>query len=596
MNNELSQAAESAAHHAGIGLTPVVVLLAAAVVMVPFFRKIGLGSVLGFLAGGLAIGPFGLGFFDDPEAILHVAELGVVLFLFVIGLEMQPSRLWAMRGEIFGLGMLQVAGAIAVLTGIGITAGYPAPLSFVAGTGFVLTSTAVVMQMLDERKQMATPLGRRIVAILLLEDLAIVPLLAIVAFIAPGAGQATFGDRLASIGLGLAAIAALILAGRFLFNPMFRFLARFGGRDVMTAAALLVVLGAAMLMQAGGLSMAMGAFLAGVLLSESSFRHQLEADVEPFRGLLLGLFFLGVGMALNLDIIRSNWTLIALWVPIYMLLKMSVIYAVARLLKSSNAEALERAVLMAQGGEFAFVLYATAMSVGLLSAEQNAILTAIIICSMALTPLMVLLHGRLTRNKVQAADGVETPEALTANILLVGFDRVGQIASQPLLARGYSLSIIETDAEMIREANKVGFKVYYGDGSRLDILRSSGAAEASLIIAAADDPAAVTKIVELVKHEFPLVPVLARAHDRQHAIELINAGADFQMRETFESALAISRDALIRLGDTPEEAERMVDTIRTRDFQRLAIEAVEGLHTRREEDMFVNAPRPGAHE
>ena len=590
-----AQVAETAAHHGDPGLAAVIVLLAAAVVMVPIFRKLGLGSVLGFLAGGLAIGPFGLGFFQDAQSIIHVAELGVVLFLFVIGLEMQPSRLWAMRGEIFGLGLLQVGCAILALTAIGMGVGYPASLSFVAGTGFVLTSTAIVMQMLEERRQMSTPFGRRVVAILLLEDLAIVPLLAIVAFIAPGAHEATLADRAANIGIGLAAIAVLVLVGRYLLNPMFGFLARFGGRDVMTAAALLVVLGAAVLMQAGGLSMAMGAFLAGVLLSESSFRHQLETDVEPFRGLLLGLFFLGVGMALNLDVIAANWKLIVVWVPVYVILKMVVIYTVARLLKSSNAEALERAVLMAQGGEFAFVLYTTAMSVGILSSQDNAILTAIVICSMALTPLLVILHDRFAPRAAASMDGIEAPQNLTANILLIGFDRVGQIVSQPLLARGYSLSIIETDAGMINEANKVGFKVWYGDGSRLDILRSAGAAEAGLIIAAVDDPEAVTRIVELVKHAFPLVPVLARAHDRQHALELISKGADFQMRETFESALSISREALVRLGDTADDADRLVASVRARDIERLGIEAVEGLHARRGDLLLLNKPRPEEH-
>ncbi|MGE0802719.1 MAG: monovalent cation:proton antiporter-2 (CPA2) family protein [Lautropia sp.] len=593
---EGSQVAEAAVHHGGgADLTAVVVLLAAAVVAVPIFRKLGLGTVLGFLAGGLVIGPFGLGFFQDPQSIIHVAELGVVLFLFVIGLEMQPSRLWAMRGEIFGLGAIQVGCAILALTGIGVVMGYPAPVSFVAGTGFVLTSTAIVMQMLDERGEMSTSFGRRVVAILLLEDLAIVPLLALVAFIAPGAEAATLADRMTSIGIGLAAIAVLIVIGRYLLNPMFRFLARFGGRDVMTAAALLVVLGAAMLMQAGGLSMAMGAFLAGVLLSESSFRHQLEADVEPFRGLLLGLFFLGVGMALDLDIVAANWTLIVIWVPIYVALKMAVIYAVARLLRSSNSEALERAVLMAQGGEFAFVLYTTAVSVGILTAEQNAILTAIIICSMVLTPLMVILHDRFAPRAAASTEGIEAPDNLNASILLIGFDRVGQVVSQPLLARGYSLSIIETDPEMIREANKVGFKVYYGDGSRLDILHSAGAADASLIIAAPDTIEATTKIVELVKHEFPMVPVLARARDRQHALELMHRGADFQMRETFESALSIAREALVRLGDRPEDADELVASLRARDVQRLAIEAVEGLHARRAETLHVNAPRPDGH-
>src|SRR5690606_24103268 len=271
--------ATEAAHHGSVDLVAVVVLLAAAVVAEPLFRRAGLGSGLGYLAAGPTIGPFGLGFFHDAQSIIHVAELGVVLFLFIIGLEMQPSRLWAMRGEIFGLGLLQVGLAIAVLVWVGIALGYPTAASFVAGTGFVLTSTAIVMQMLEERGAMGLPKGRRIIAILLLEDLAIVPLLALVAFLAPGGAETTLADRLTGVAIGLAAIAVLVLAGRYLLDPMFRLLARFGAREVMTAAALLVVLGAAVLMQAGGLSMAMGAFLAGVLLSESSFRHQLEADV-----------------------------------------------------------------------------------------------------------------------------------------------------------------------------------------------------------------------------------------------------------------------------------------------------------------------------
>ena len=318
-------AGEAAAHGGGVDVLSVVVLLAAAVIAVPLFRRIGLGSVLGYLAAGLVVGPFGFGFFHDPEAIIHVAELGVVLFLFVIGLEMQPSRLWAMRGEIFGLGFAQVLVAMGVLTIVGVSLGFPVSASLISGTGFVLTSTAIVMQMLDERKEMATPKGRRMISILLLEDLAIVPLLALVTFLAPGGEEVTMAQRLTSAAIGTGAIVALIFGGLYLLNPFFSLLARYGGREVMTAAALLVVLGAALMMQAAGLSMAMGAFLAGVLLSESTFRHQLEADVEPFRGLLLGLFFLGVGMALNLTTIAENWLLVVICVPAYMILKMLVI-------------------------------------------------------------------------------------------------------------------------------------------------------------------------------------------------------------------------------------------------------------------------------
>jgi CPA2 family monovalent cation:H+ antiporter-2/glutathione-regulated potassium-efflux system protein KefB len=576
----VSHAAE-AAQHGGVQLTGVVVLLAAAVVAVPLFRRAGLGSVLGYLAAGLAIGPFGLGFFHDAQSILHIAELGVVLFLFIIGLEMQPSRLWSMRGEIFGLGLVQVCLAIATLVWVGILLGYPTEASFVAGTGFVLTSTAIVMQMLEERGEMNLPRGRRIIAILLLEDLAIVPLLALVAFLAPGGAEATMADRLQGVAIGLAAIAALVLAGRYLLDPMFRLLARFGAREVMTAAALLVVLGAAVLMQAGGLSMAMGAFLAGVLLSESSFRHQLEADVEPFRGLLLGLFFLGVGMALDLNIIVANWVVIAISVPAFMILKMVVIYAVARFMKAGRAEALERTILMAQGGEFAFVLYATATQFGILTPEWNANMTAIIIISMVLTPIMIILHDRLVPKASPSMDGVEAVDGLSGRVLLIGFGRFGQIISQPLLARGHSLSIIESDPDAIRDAKDFGFKVWYGDGARLDILHAAGAADASLIIAAAGDAEATTRIAELARHEFPTVPVLARAFDREHALKLVEAGVDFQIRETFESALLVSREALMRLGDTPEEAAELIGDIRQRDAERFALETAGGIYAGR---------------
>lgn len=579
MAGEAAAAAEAAAHHGGGGadLTSVVVLLAAAVLAVPIFRRIGLGSVLGYLAAGLAIGPYGLGFFHDPQAIIHVAELGVVLFLFVIGLEMQPSRLWAMRGEIFGLGALQVGLAMAVLAFVGIALGFPVASSFVAGAGFVLTSTAIVMQMLSEREEMALPKGRRIVAILLFEDLAIVPLLALVAFLAPGGAEVTLAQRLQGVAIGLAAIAALVLAGRYLLDPMFRLLARFGAREVMTAAALLVALGSAVLMQAGGLSMAMGAFLAGVLLSESSFRHQIEADVEPFRGLLLGLFFLGVGMALDLRIIAENWALVAICVPAYMILKMLVIYGVARLTKADKAEALERAVLMAQGGEFAFVLYAAALQVNIIGAEDNAVLTAIIIVSMVLTPLMMILHARYAPKPTLSMEGVEEARDLSARVLMIGFGRMGQMISQPLLQRGHTISIIDSSAQVIRDASDFGFRVWYGDGARLDILHAAGAANASLIVVAVDHREAATKIVELIKHEFPLVPVLARAFDREHAVALTKAGADHQIRETLESALKLGAEALRRLGDSPEEVEDVMASVRARDAERFALELAGGV-------------------
>lgn len=575
MSDPVSHAAD-AAHH-GFDLIPVIVLLAAAVVAVPLFRRAGLGTVLGYLAAGLLIGPYGLAFFQDADAIIHFAELGVVLFLFLIGLEMQPSRLWAMRGEIFGLGVLQVGLAMFALVWVGIALGYPVEASFVAGTGFVLTSTAIVMQMLQERGQLGQPGGRRMISILLLEDLAIVPLLILVAFLAPGGEEATLADRLISVVIGLGALAALVLAGRYVLDPMFRLLARFGVREIMTAAALLVVLGAAVLMDRAGLSMAMGAFLAGVLLSESAFRHQLEADIEPFRGLLLGLFFLGVGMALDLNVIAASWVVIAISVPAFMILKMAVIYGVARLLKAPRGEALERMVLMAQGGEFAFVLYASATQVGILTPDWNANLTAIIIISMALTPLMIMAHDRFAPKPAPSMDGVEEARDLSGRVLLIGFGRFGQIVSQPLLARGHSLSIIDTDPQAIRDAEEFGFKVWYGDGARLDILHAAGAQNASLIVVAASDREAANRIAELARHEFPMVPVLARAFDRAHAQELVRHGVAFQIRETLESALMMGREALMQLGESPEVVNDTITAIRARDAERFALETVGGI-------------------
>jgi CPA2 family monovalent cation:H+ antiporter-2/glutathione-regulated potassium-efflux system protein KefB len=579
------ETAEVAAH--GFDLVPVVALLGAAVLAVPIFKRAGLGPVLGYLAAGLAIGPYRIGLFDDAQAILHVGELGVVLFLFVIGLEMQPSRLWSMRREIFGLGLAQVGVCMLLLWTVGLSLGYPLAPSLIAGTGFVLTSTAIVMQMLADRGMLSLPPGRRIIAILLFEDLSIVPLLALVAFLAPGGAEANLGDRLVSIAIGLASIAALVAAGRWLLNPMFRILANAQARELLTAAALLVVLGAALAMQSGGLSMAMGAFLAGVMLSESTYRHQLEADVEPFRGILLGLFFMSVGMALDLRVVWDNIGLIVASVIPLILLKMLGIYAVARAGRASRAEAIERAVLMANGGEFAFVLYTSAVAVGLLTPEENGILTAVVIISMVATPVMVILHDRVRPAPAVSTDGVDAARDLTGDVLIIGFGRVGQVVSQPLLARGFRISIIDNDVEMIEAAGEFGFKVYYGDGARLDILHAAGAADASLVAVCVDKQETATRIVELLKAEFPLTRILVRSFDRQHAVELVQLGAEYQVRETFESAMLMGRKALTLLGIDPEEAVEIMDATRARDADRFQIDLVEGVRGGSATDLLI---------
>jgi len=568
-----------ATESAGVHLGHAVVLLAAAVVAVPLFRRLGLGAVLGYLCAGLLIGPFGLGLFRDPQAILHVAELGVVLFLFLIGLEMRPMKLWALRKEIFGLGVAQVLVCGALLSAVGLAFGWPPAVAVIGAMGFVLSSTAVIMKMLDERGEAATPAGQRAVSILLLEDLAIVPLLALVAFlsIAQGTGDEAARPAWASVLIALGAIAVLVAAGRWALNPMFRIVAALGGREVMTAAALLVVLGSALFMQWGGLSMAMGAFLAGVLLSESTFRHQLEADIEPFRGILLGLFFLSVGMSLDLGVVAAEWGLVAAGVAAFMAVKAVGIYGVARAFRAEHRESVQRAALFAQGGEFAFVLYAAALAGGVFDARASAVMSAIVILSMAITPIIVLLMARILPEPAASLDGIEEPPCLSGRVLIIGFGRFGQVVSQPLLLRGVDVSIIDSDVEMIRAAGRFGFKVYYGDGTRLDVLRASGAAKADAILVCSDGPEAVDRIVGLVKHEFPLAKLFVRSFDRGHTLRLIAAGVDYEVRETFESAMSFGEQVLTGLGFAAGTVAETMADVRTRDRERLELQVVGGI-------------------
>lgn len=564
--------AAEAVHH-GVDLIPIVALLGAAVIGVPLFKRLGLGSVLGYLAAGLLLGPSGIGLINDPGAVLTTAELGVVLFLFIIGLEMEPAKLWALRQQIFGLGVIQVATCAALLTGVGVLLGFAPVVAFIFGAGFVLTSTAIVMQILGERGELSTDGGQKMVSILLLEDLAIVPLLAVVALLAPSSGgEVDLLTRVVGIAAPLGAVLLLIFLGRRIMNPFFSLLAATRLREVMTAAALLVVLGAALLFQTSGLSMAMGAFLAGVLLSTSTFRHQLEADVEPFRGILLGLFFLAVGMSLDLTIVASNWQIIAVSVAAYMLVKAAAIYVIARVLRSGHGEALERAVLMGQGGEFAFVLYTTAVSAGIIDGPTNAIFTATVIVSMVLTPFAIVGLRFVMPRQAPSMEGVEEVSELSAKVLLIGFGRFGQIASQPLLAMHHSVSIIDNDTEMIRAAAQIGFKVYYGDGTRLDILRAAGAGTADVILVCTDKKEQTTRIAELLRDEFPLAKVMARAFDRGHAIELIKVGVEFEIREMFESALSFGGEVIQRLGASEEEAAEVVEGVRDRDRQRFELQ------------------------
>lgn len=546
-------------------LVSVVTLLTAAVIAVPLFKRLGLGSVLGYLAAGLVIGPFGFAIFTDPEGIIHLAELGVVMFLFIIGLEMKPSHIWGLRNHIFCLGAFQIGLCTTALTGLAIAFGFDWRVAFVSASGFVLTSTAIVMQELNDRGDIATARGQSIVSILLFEDLLIVPLLAVVTFLSPN--QVESSDPLwQKIALAGVSIAVLVGVGLWLLNPLFKILAKTKNREVMTAAALLVVLGSALLMEEGGLSMAMGAFVAGVLLSESSFRHQLEADVEPFRGLLLGLFFLGVGMSLNLTVVMENRGLIITGVLSFMFVKGLCIYLVARVTRTSHANSIDRMIVMAQGGEFAFVLFAAAADKGVISGEVQANMTAIVVLSMVLTPIFIILHKkyiipRLPKKQEKAADHIEEQHPT----VLVGLGRFGQIINQMLVMTGHHPTIIDKDALLIANMKKRGVKSYYGDATRPELLHAAGVEHAELLIVAIDDKYQVLHIVELARKMNPQIKIIARAYDRLSVFDLYNAGADIQVRETFDSALRTGKKALLSLGMDSEVVNEIAETYYDKD-------------------------------
>lgn len=557
-------------------LVSVVTLLSAAVIVVPLFKKIGLGSVLGYLAAGLIVGPFGLKLFNDPQSIIHIAELGVVMFLFIIGLEMKPSHLWGLRRQIFGLGSAQIILSAILLTAVGLWLGFSWQVAFVGASGFVLTSTAIVMQVLSERGDIASYRGQKMISILLFEDLLIVPLLAVVTFLAPPELNSNTAEPLwQKIGVAGLSLAVLIASGIWVLNPLFKMLAKTKLREIMTAAALLVVLGSALLMEAGGLSMAMGAFVAGVLLSESSFRHQLEADVEPFRGLLLGLFFLGVGMALDLTIVLQNWQFILTAVVAMIVVKSLCIYIVARLAKSTRSTAMDRAVLMAQGGEFAFVLYSAAAAQGVIDAQTNASFTAIVVLSMVLTPFSLIIHNKyvvplfVNVQEEQAADHIDEKHP----IILIGIGRFGQIVNHLLTMVGYHATVIDKDAKMVENLKRYGVKSYYGNASRPELLHTAGIETAELLIVAINNKQQTTHIVELARKMNPNIKIVARAYDRTHVFELFKAGADKQVRETFDSAVRMGQLALRQLGMEKDLSNEIGHTYFKRDRHRVKLMA-----------------------
>jgi monovalent cation:H+ antiporter-2, CPA2 family len=556
------------------------VILGASVVAAPIFKRIGLGTVLGYLAAGIIVGPV-LGLIGQGEDILHVAELGVVMLLFIIGLELKPSRLWALRRDIFGLGLAQVLacgfalmGAAILFTGLGWQA------AMIIGFGLSLSSTAFAMQLLEARHEINSPYGQRAFSMLLFQDLAIVPLLAMIPLLSPQ-GTQNSQHPLVTVGIALLAIAALIAAGRYLLNPLFRIIANTGAKEAMIAAALLIVLGSGLAMQYAGLSMAMGAFLAGVLLAESSYRHELEADIEPFRGILLGLFFVAVGLSLDLAVIAQNWLAILIAVPAVILIKGALIYGISRLFGSSHSDATRLALLLPQGGEFAFVLFSVAVTAGLFAQDVSSMLVAIVTLTMALTPLTVGL-AKFLISKPEAEQLDENFEGAGSDVLMIGFSRFGQIISQILLTSGHQATIIDTSAERVRQAGKFGFRIYFGDGRRLDVLKSAGIERAKIVAVCTHNREVTDRVVDLIKSTFPNVKLFVRSYDRTHTIELRKRDVEFEIRETLESAFAFGKHTLQELGHSEDAAEALIDDVRKRDEERLEAQMAGDIYSGRD--------------
>jgi len=547
-------------------------LILIACVTVPVFKRIGLGAILGYLAAGVIVGAsLTLGFTKNPDKLLHFAEFGVVLFLFVIGLEMKPAKLWDMRGDIFGAGLAQVVLCGGVLAVPPILLGMAWQVAVVIGFGLALSSTALVMQALDERGERATGYGRKSFAILLFQDLAIVPLLLMMALLAPSGGALGLAESLANVGIAIAAIAALILTGHYLLNPVFRFLANAGVPEIMTAFALGLVIFAALLMDMAGMSYAMGAFIAGVMLADSSFRHELEANVEPFRGLFLGLFFMAVGISLSLDAVAANWAAILIAVPVVLVLKAAVIYGVLRTLGAAHDLSVRAALALPQAGEFGFVLFAAAVSAGLLDAETSSILVAVVTLTMVASPLVERLAPLLI--PARAGEGIEEDFSdAGGRALVIGFGRFGQVVTQALRRRDISVTILDADAERVREAQEFGSRIHFGDGMRREVLRAAGAENADVIVVCVDKPAVAKDIVNLVQNKFSRAKLLVRAYDRTAAIDLIHMGIEEPVRETFESGLRMGRAALLAAGIPEEDAAEAIEDVRRRDESRLQLQ------------------------
>lgn len=553
-------------------------LLGAGLVSVLAFRKMGLGATLGFLVAGAVVGPQVLGWVGDAESKLTFAELGITLLLFIVGLELSPTRLWQLKRDIFGFGLLQlVLCGVAVTALVQLGAGFSWAAALALGLPLALSSTAQVLPMLQSAGRLRTPFGERAFSVLLLQDLSIVPLITIIAALSRNPADAA-GPPGWLLGLyTVLAIGGLILAGRFILGPLFRLIGNLGEREMFVFAGLFTVIAAAAIMEALGLSTALGAFIAGVMLADSPYRHELEADVEPFRSILLGLFFLAVGMMLDLNAVAARPGFVIGMALALVAVKAGVIFGIGLAFRMAWRPALAMGLLLSQGGEFGFVLFAQAQNALLIAPEAASLFGAIVTLSMATTPFL-MMFTRKFRAEPAAGDGqaLEPPRHDGASAIVVGYGRFGQTVAQMLIAQGLSVTLIDRDPEIIETGGKFGMKVYYGDGTRLDLLRLAGAEDAELILFCLDGDQVTTDLLELVAQGYPNATVMTRVFDRRAIIALKDAPVAAMFREVYESAIGMARQALRAVGVDDGEIDRSEDDYRRMDAKRLGIQVAAG--------------------
>jgi glutathione-regulated potassium-efflux system ancillary protein KefC len=564
-------------------LSNAVVYLGAAVLAVPLARRLGLGAVLGYLLAGMAIGPWGLGLITQVETILHFSEFGVVLLLFLIGLELEPARLWSMRRPIFGWGTAQVAGVAIVLFGAALLLGVGWQVALVGALGLSLSSTAIALATLGERNLMGTPAGQASFAILLFQDIAAIPMIALIPLLGVAAGDSAGGGGWLGAARLVGVILGVIVAGRFLVRPALRIIAKSDMREIFTAFALLLVIAISLLMQWVGMSMALGAFMAGVLLADSEYRHALETDLEPFKGLLLGLFFIAVGMSVDFGVFLANPWLILGLVLGFLLLKLTVLFALSYRFGIARGQRWLFAFLLSQGGEFAFVVFGAAGAARVFTPEVGSILVAVVALSMVTTPLLLIVYDKVLEPRY---DGQNTREADAidgneGHVIIAGFGRFGQIIGRLLNANRVKLTVLDHDPDQIELLRRFGFKVFYGDATRVDLLHAAGAAKARALVLAIDDPEDSLALADAVREHFPDLPILARARNVTHYYQLMDRGVTVIERETFESALQLGRRALCHLGWGAYRAREA--TLKFREHNKASVDAVYPFYKDREQ-------------